>query len=275
MASARVIEALAIEGGLILRIALLGLFAALQIGSADPRVGTWTLSSAQSSLTPPNKLSITPEKDQEHVVMSGEKRIDFTANSNGHETAVAGNPMFDQIELHRVSRTHVEVKEKKAGAVAATIDDKLSKDGDELTVTTATVGQPTQVTVWVRSGGVRVAKDPFAGEWTQDMSKTRMRQGLTLNIQPDGTNGVRFSGGFSYTARFDGKTYDLQNSRNDTVQLSRVDAHTVDALYRRDGQMTEKAHWVVSADGREMTETDAGTLETGQHIVENLVFHKQ
>ena len=74
--------------------------------------------------------------------------------------------------------------------------------------------------VWTRSGGVRVAKDPFAGEWTEDLSKTRMRQGLTLSIQPDGNGGVRFSGGFSYTARFDGKPYDLQNSRNDTVQLN-------------------------------------------------------
>lgn len=214
-------------------------------------------------------------QDQVHVAMSGETHIDFTAKSNGHATAVAGNPMFDQIELHRIDRKHVQVKEKKAGADVATIDDKLSKDGNELTVTTSTVGQPTQVTVWMRSGGARVAKDAFAGEWTENMGKTMMRQGQELQIESDGANGVRFSGGFSYTARFDGKPYDLQNSRNDTVQLSRVDAHTVDALYRRDGQVTEKARWVVSPDGRTMTMTDAGTLETGQHLVEKLVFTKQ
>lgn len=207
--------------------------------------------------------------------MSGEQHIDFVAKSNGHETAVAANPMFDQIQLHRIDKKHVQVKEKKAGSLVATIDDKLSRDGDELTVTTATVGKDTQITVWTRSGGARVAKDPFAGEWTQDMGKSLMRQGMTLKIEPDGSGGVRFSGGFSYTARFDGKSYDLQNSRNDTVQLNRVDAHTVDAIYKRDGQTTEKAHWVVSVDGREMTETDAGTLETGQHLTEKLIFHKQ
>ncbi len=59
------------------------------------------------------------------------------------------------------------------------------------------------------------------------------------------------------------------------MQLALVDAHTVDAMYRRDGQVTEKARWVVSADGRTMTMTDAGTLETGQKIAEKLVFHKQ
>jgi hypothetical protein len=41
---------------------------------------------------------------------------------------------------------------------------------------------------------------------------------------------VRFSSEYSYTARFDGKQYDLKNSRNDTVTLELVDPHTVDAI---------------------------------------------
>ena len=32
--------------------------------------------------------------------------------------------------------------------------------------------------------------------------------------------GVRFAGDFSYTGRFDGKQYDVKNSRNDTVALA-------------------------------------------------------
>ncbi len=224
--------------------------------------------------------TVTHTQDRVHVVMSGETRIDFTANANGHETAVAGNPMFDQIQLHRIDRRHVELKEKQAGEVVATIDDRISKNDHELTVTTAAEGQPAQVTVWTRSRGTTPVgrgfmKDPFAGKWTENLSKTRMSQGLTLKIEPDGTGGVRFSGSFSYTARFDGKQHDLRNSRNDTVQLVRVDAHTVDALYHRNGQVTEKAQWVVSADGHQMTMTDAGTLPTGRRLAEKLVFHKQ
>ena len=101
------------------------------------------------------------------------------------------------------------------------------------------------------------------------------RQELVLKIEPDGNDGVRFLGDFSYTARFDGKQYDLKNSRNDTVQLQLVDAHTVDSIYRRDDQVTQKDSWVVSADGRQMTLTTTGTLETGQHLTEKLVFQKQ
>jgi hypothetical protein len=254
---------------------LLALVAAFQLGAPDPRIGSWTLISAQSTLTPPNKLSITALHDGVHVVMSGDTHLDFTAKSGRHETSVLGNPTFNQVELRRIDKRQAEVKEKKDGAVVATVREKLSKDGNELTITTASTGHADQITVWVRSGGAKVGGDLLAGEWTQDPSKTRLRQGLVLKIEADGTNGVRFSGEFSYTARFDGKQYDLKNSRNDTVTLELVDPHTVDAIYRRGDQVAQKDRWVVSADGQQMTLTTTGTLETGQRITEKLVFRKQ
>ena len=241
----------------------------------DPRVGSWLLVSAQSALDPPNKLSITPVQDALHVVMSGETHLDFTAKSNGHDAPAPGNLAFNQIELHRIDRKQSVVTEKKDGAVVATIRDRLSNDGKELTISTVSAGRPDQITVWSRSGGARVAHDPLAGEWTQDMSKTRLRQGLMLKIEADGSGGVRFSGGYSYDARFDGKQYDLRDSRNDTVKLQLIDAHTVDAVYWRDDQVTQKDSWVVSADGQAMTLTTTGVLETGQQVNEKLGFKKQ
>lgn len=257
------------------KLAWLGLFAALQIGAADPRIGSWTLISAQSSLDPPNKLSITRLHDEVHVAISGETHLDFTAKLNGHEGSVPGNPAFNQIELRRIDKHQVEIKEKKDGALVATIRDKLSSDGNELTSRTSQTGRADRVTVWTRSGGKKSANDLFAGEWTEDLSKTRLRQGLALKIEADGNDGVRFSGDFSYSARFDGKEYDLKNSINDTVALQLVDAHTVDAIYRRDDQISQRDRWTVSADGAEMTATTTGTLETGQQVTEKIVFRKQ
>jgi len=207
--------------------------------------------------------------------MSGETHLDFTAKSDGHSTAVPGNPAFDQVELRKIDKKQAEIKEKKDGAVVATVREKLSSDGKELTTTIASVGHPDQITVWSRIGGKKALGDPFAGEWTQDLGKTRLRQGLQLRVEADGSGGVRFSGDFSYTARFDGKQYDLKNSRNDTVTLQLVDPHTVDAFYRRGDQVTQKDRWVVSADGQQMTLTTTGTWETGQHVTEKLVFKKQ
>jgi len=254
---------------------LLGLLATIPPGVADPRLGSWTLISAESRLDPPNRLAITLLHDGVHVVMSGETHFDFTANRNGHESPAPGNLGFNQIELRRIDKRQAEVKEKKDGTVVTTVREKLSNDANELTTTTATVGQADQITVWMRSGGAKVAGDLFAGEWTQDLSKTRLRQGLVLKIETDGGAGIRFLGDFSYTARFDGKQYDLKNSRNDTVTLELVDPHTVEASYRRDDQIAQKDRWVVSEDGQQMTLSTTGTLETGQRLAETLLFKKQ
>ena len=129
--------------------------------------------------------------------------------------------------------------------------------------------------MWTRTVGARVARDLFAGEWTEDLSKSRLRQGLVLKIETDGSGAIHFLGDFSYTARFDGKQYDLKNSRNDTVMLELVDPHTVDSIYRRDDQVTERDRWVLSADGQQLTLTTTGTLETGQRLTEKLLFKKQ
>ena len=257
------------------KLALLALVTVLQLGAADPRIGSWTLISAQSSMDPANKLSVTRLHDAVHVVISGNTHIDFTAKVDGHEASVPGNPAFNQIELRRIDKHQVDIKEMKDGAVVATIRDKLSKDGNELTSTTSQKGRADRITVWTRSGGKKSANDLFAGEWTQDLSKTRLRQGMALKIDADGTDGVRFLGEFSYSARFDGKEYDLKNSTNDTVTLQLVDAHTVDSIYRRGDQITQKDRWAVSADGTEMTLTTSGTLETGQQVKETMVFRKQ
>ncbi|MFZ0957017.1 MAG: hypothetical protein WAN60_11795 [Candidatus Sulfotelmatobacter sp.] len=257
------------------KLALLGLVFALQLGAADPRIGSWTLVSAQSTLDPPNKLSVTSLHHEVHVVSSGESHIDFTAKLDGHEAPVQGNPAINQIEVRRIDKHQVEVKEMKDGAVVATVREKLSSDGNQLTSTTSQKGHADRITVWTRTGGAKVPDDLFSGEWTEDLSKTRLRQGLTLKIEADGSGGVRFLGDFSYTARFDGKEYDLKNSRNDTVTLQLVDSHTVDSIYRRDDQISQKDRWVVSADGSQMTMTTTGTLETGQQIKETMVFRKQ
>ncbi len=257
------------------KLALLVLVTAVQLGAVDPRMGSWTLISAQSSVDPPNKLSITSVHGSVHVAISGDTHIDFTAKADGHEAAVQGNPAFNQIQLRRIDKHQVEVTEKKDGAVVTIIRDKLSKDAEELTSTTTQNGRPDRITIWNRTGGKKSSMDLFSGEWTEDLSKTRLGQGLKLKIEADGNDGVRFAGNYSYIARFDGKEYDVRNSTNDSVSLQLVDAHTVDAIYRRDEQITQRDRWVVSADGTQMTLTTSGTLETGQQVKETVVFQKQ
>lgn len=226
-------------------------------------------------MNPPNRLSITPLHGGLHVVMSGETHFDFTGDSNGRPSPAPGNLGFNEVQLRRIDKRQAEVTEKKDGAVVATVREKLSNDGNELTIATATRGKPDRVTVWARNGGAKLASDRFVGDWTEDLSKTRLRQGLVLKIEPDGRGGVHFSSDFSFSARFDGKQYDVLNSPNDTVALTLVDPRTVDAVYRRDNQVTQNDRWLVSADAQQMTLSSTGALETGQRFTEKLVFKKQ
>src|SRR5579862_6374491 len=157
------------SGGPMRKLALLGLVAAIQLGAADPRVGYWTLSSADSAIDPPGKISITPVGTQIRVITSGETQVDFTADGSGHTTLVKGIPGFNQIEWRRIDKNQVEIHEMKDGLLAATLREKLSSDHNELTVTTSGKGRADQISVWVRSGGVKVPANPFVGEWTQDL----------------------------------------------------------------------------------------------------------
>jgi hypothetical protein len=257
------------------KLALLGVVAAMQLGAGDPRVGTWTLSSADSTIDPPGKISIAPVGNKIHVVTSGETQADFTADGSGQATLVKNVPGFNQIKWRRLDNNQVDIQEMKDGLLTATLHEKLSSDHNELTVVTSGKGRPDQISVWVRSGGVKVPTNPFMGEWTQNLTKSRLRQGLVVKIEADGKEGVRFSGEFNYTAGFDGKDYILTNSNNDTVALALVDARTVESIYKRGDQIMERDRWVVSAEGTQLTLTKTGALETGQQVREKLVFRKQ
>ncbi len=244
-----------------------------RLWASDPRLGTWKLVSADSGLNPPRVLSITHAGKGVHVKISG-VHIEFTSGWDGRDNHVQNIPAFNQVVMRRIGKDQAEIKEKKNGALVATLHDKLSSDRKELTTTTVQPGREDQITVWKRTGGTPDSGNPFIGEWTQDLSKTRLRQGLVIKIEPNG-NGVRFAGEFSYTANLDGRDYPLKDSRNDTVALALIDPHTVTSAYKRGDEIAEQDRWVVSADGQEMTMTTTGELGTGERIKERLVFRKQ
>jgi hypothetical protein len=179
---------------------------AARLSAADPRLGTWELVSADSALDPPRELSITPPGKGVHVVMVGSPHLDVTAGWDGHDNHVQNIPLFNRIVIRKIDKNQAEIKEKKNGALVATVHDRIASDRKELTSITVQLGREDQITVWERSGGMHDAANPFIRNWTKDFSKTRLRQGVALRIEPDGRNGVHFMGEFSYTANFDGGT---------------------------------------------------------------------
>ena len=130
-------------GGTIRKFALLALITAIQFGAAadlgaqDPRVGSWTLVSAQSAWILPTdspsrlcRMKCTSSCRAKPTSISRRNRTD----TKRPRPAISA---FNQIELHRIDKKQAEVKEKKDGALVATVREKLSTDGNELTTTTA------------------------------------------------------------------------------------------------------------------------------------------
>jgi hypothetical protein len=258
-----------------LRLTWVTLIVATQLCAADPRIGTWKLVSAHSVLDPPRTLVVMREGLGVHVVVSGDIHMEFSATWDGHDNPVRDVPAFNRIAIRRIDKIQAELTEKKNGVKIASVLQKISKEGRELTITTHQAGRPDEINVLRRSGGTRDAANPFVGEWTQDLSETRLRQGLLLRIESAGKDEVHFSGEFSYTAKFDGNDYLLKGSTNDTVAIALIDARTVESRYKRGDQVVEKDRWVVSADGLQMTVTTTGMPVDGESLKEDLTFRKQ
>ena len=131
-------------------VACLGVFALLTgaaFAQSDPQVGVWKLNIAKSKYSPgPAPKSGTTRieaagagakvtVDQE--LADGTKRHwEFTANYDGKDSPVTGNPDADTVARTRIDASTVQTVSKKAGKVTTTQTSAVSSDGKTRTVTT-------------------------------------------------------------------------------------------------------------------------------------------
>jgi len=253
------------------------LAAAFQLMAADPRLGTWKLVSASSTQDPPRTYTVTPEGNGIHFVNSP-NRMEFTGRYDGRPYPLLNVRVFDQVALHRTSGDAIEQVYTKDGTVIETDRMSFSSNRNEVIETNSFISPrgPDVVWIWERTGGSRNPADPYIGEWTRNLSKSRMRQGLVLRIEPDGGDGVHFVGEFSYTAKPDGMDYPVKAARfADATALEFVDARTVISVYKLAGKVTGQDRCVVSGDGKRMSVASDRTQRNGIRTHEDLVFEKQ
>ncbi len=133
-------------------IAIAGLLVAALSGAAiaqtpDPVIGAWKINLAKSKYSPgpaPKSLTLTYTAAGQgvKVVVDGvggdgsKTHFEYTANYDGKDYPVTGNPDADTAALKRVSATTVEIANKKGGKPTTASTRVLSADGKTLTVTT-------------------------------------------------------------------------------------------------------------------------------------------
>jgi hypothetical protein len=135
-------------GGVVafLAVCLVATSSLSSFAQTDPIIGTWKLNLAKSKLIPgppPKSQTLTYEAAGQGVKVTVKgtdaegKPIDsqFTANYDGKDYPVTGNPGWDTITWKRIDAYKSESTRKKAGKVVVTATRVVSKDGKTLTLT--------------------------------------------------------------------------------------------------------------------------------------------
>jgi len=152
----------------------------------------------------------------------------------------------------------------------------------------------TVVVLAVLVSGVLLAQsDPLIGTWKLNTAKSKFgagpgHQSLTLTYEAQG-NGVKQSAegtyadgspiASSYAANYDGKDNPVSGTGGpggaDTIALKRIHPNTTEATWKKAGKVVWTFRYVVSKDGKVMTEARKGTNANGQPVSSVVVFDKQ
>jgi hypothetical protein len=135
------------------------------------------------------------------------------------------------------------------------------------------------------------SKDPFVGNWTLNVAKSKYSPGpapkaATTAIEAAGS-GYRFTvkqtpatgaaQEWSFTTALDGKPAKItgNNPNSDMTTYKRIDAMTLESVSSKAGKETSRQRIVVSADGKTRTVTTTGLDGAGQKVNNVAVYEKR
>lgn len=122
------------------------------------------------------------------------------------------------------------------------------------------------------------SKDPLIGTWNLDLGRSSFvpdipleKRTLIFSAKDSGIHCVirtTASGGLDngmvseseFTAKYDGKDYDISESVLDTISLKKIDASTIERTGKIRGMAVETATMKFSQDGKVLTVTTKGSV---------------
>jgi hypothetical protein len=196
--------------------------------------------------------------------------------ADGAMHKVEGHPYYDELAVHVVDPTSVEMKQMQAGKAAGSVIYTVSKDGDTLTGkftdnsgAQPVTGQFTEKRVAAASAGAHA----ISGSWMQSGVSGMNDAGLTVAYESSGDHFRMHANGQSYDAKFDGKEYPVEGDPGHRqVTLKRIDANTIEEIDHLQGKVSDEIRLATAADGKTMTLTDKDVLH-GQ--TSTVTFDKQ
>ena len=134
--------------------------------------------------------------------------------------------------------------------------------------------------------------DPLIGHWMLNVAKSKYQPGPAPKSEMrvyeafggvgkgvkatfDRVDGAGKKVTITFSAMYDGKDYKYNGPDGDTISVTRPNANTVDATLKRNGQVVQSTHSVISADGKTRIQNSTGTNAQGQKYNNVAVFDKQ
>jgi hypothetical protein len=153
-------------GGVVLGVAfVVAASSGIVFAQADAHVGTWVLSLEKSKFAagtaPKSQRSVYSAAGKGFKVTTAtvnaagaQVNTEYTAEADGKDYPVKGNPDWDTTALKRVDANTIEFTRKRGGKVVQTARSVVAKDGKSRTVTVTGVNAQGQkldtVSVWIR-----------------------------------------------------------------------------------------------------------------------------
>lgn len=183
-----------------------------------------------------------------------------TIKADGEDQKVTGSPYMDTESITMVNGSTVQRVGKKNGKVS--FRDTLAVSPDGKTLTQTYEGHPagsdqmvTATGISSRVGEPQAGAHALSGSWKTEKWESASDNALTF-IYAASSDGLNFkaSTGEAYSAKFDGKDYPFQGDPGTTsVVLKKIDDHTFEETYKRNGEVVGSSRLSVSPDGKSLT----------------------
>jgi hypothetical protein len=242
-------------------IAMAALLTAASSPAQSSFDGTWKTDLSKTKFSP-KPLTFYTSAGWYHCVSCTPS---FDVAADGQDHAVSGQS-YDTISVTVLDAHTISVVAKKGGAVTFEQTRTASADGKTLTVKSTghpvNGGSPTIFeSTGKRSGTLPTGVHATSGNWIIERQSGSSNALLTTYK----TNGDQITmtspTGETYTAKFDGNDYPYRGAYSyDAVSLKQINAHTIEEIDKRNGNVIDDSTMTISANGKTMTVVETSKL---------------
>jgi hypothetical protein len=277
--------------------------APMAMAADNPFVGTWKMNMGKSK-SPINQGSTIVVQAQENGIKCVNDSVDangkathaeWAAKYDGKDYPIAGNSNADTISLTRIDTNTAHYVQKKNGKEVQSGESVVSKDGKIWTLAGKGKNAKGQETRFIamfdkQLATAAMAADPHVGTWKLNAAKSKYpltpapkSQVVIIEARGNGYmytfDGVDAAGkNFheEFAPNVDGKDYPvIGDSDANKVSSIRIDANTINHIFKKDGKLVNDARVVISKDGKTSTVTEKRKNSKGQDFTTIEVYEKQ